>query len=1011
MYTAVVDASAATRIAAAGYDVASSRTTASGRVRIDLVLYPRDVDGLEKLGVRLHVWRSDRGLTAIELADRQRARGYRVWRPYDGPNGFRVWMERFAAANPDLVKLEVIGHTWGTDPEGGPDTPRDIVALKLTDGAAAEADGSRPAVLYASLQHAREWISGEVTRRLLMWFVHRYRASDAKIRNLLGGTELWFMPVANPDGYQYTFDHDRLWRKNLRDNDGDGLITGVDGVDPNRNFPDHWNYDEEGSSSTLSDETYRGPAPASEPETQAIIGLLGRVPFRFLVNYHSFAREILASFGWQDQTPSADDPILVALSGTDRHPAVKGFDPGVGADLYTTNGDTTDFSHDHGTLAWTVELDGKGGGFVFPDDPILVRREFRKNLPFALSVARSASDPADPVSSVGISTKPFYLDMSKVDPQRAHNPLSDFTFDVSYGSPQPVEVLARRDLDGDGVQDPVTVHWRVNGGPRTSAPTSEWNGGERYGGPGDVYYRVVRGNVTGFHNGDTVKVWFTGGGRKSGSFTFDVAHVASAQVLILAAEDYSGAANWPEYGSSTSPNYLHYYTDALDATGVSWDVYDVDAMGREAPDDLGVLSHYRAVIWYTGNDYLTREPRQEPGTGASTLANSEMLEVRAYLNEGGRLLYTGAHAGWQYASGYPYNPVRTPPFCLGTVPTNGVGCRALSDDFLQYWLGASFFIEDGGTDPSGEPFGIDGTGGPFAGTGWTLDGGDGADTMHPNPIRGTTQSLLTTSSLLRPDQYPQFTSTSAASWATGQTSRLSPHSGSGYAYSGRSDISYKRLMNTVDVPTAGGDLSFWISRDTEPGWDYVFVEAHTPGKDDWVTLPDLNGHTHQRPGPSCRAGWFKLHPWLERYEGADCTGAGWNAASGRSSAWEPWSVDLSPWAGKQVEVSISYASDWSYQGLGVFVDDINAPGTTGDAAFESGLDGWRVAGPPRGSQPNTTDWAKTGDVGFSEAAAVETAPPDSTYRTLYLAFAFEAITSASERADVMGRAVNFLLGP
>ena len=87
------------------------------------------------------------------------------------------------------------------------------------------ADGSRPAVLYSSLQHAREWISGEVNLRTLRHFISRWRANDKAIKNLLKTRELWFLVVANPDGYQYTFDHERLWRKNLRDNNGDGQVN------------------------------------------------------------------------------------------------------------------------------------------------------------------------------------------------------------------------------------------------------------------------------------------------------------------------------------------------------------------------------------------------------------------------------------------------------------------------------------------------------------------------------------------------------------------------------------------------------------------------------------------------------------------------------------------------------------------------------------------------------------------------------------------------------------------
>ena len=62
-------------------------------------------------------------------------------------------------------------------------------------------------------------------------------------------------------------------------------------------------------------------------------------------------------------------------------------------------------------------------------------------------------------------------------------------------------------------------------------------------------------------------------------------------------------------------------------------------------------------------------------------------------------------------------------------------------------------------------------------------------------------------------------------------------------YSQIADVTYKRLTRTITVPAGGATLSFWTSYDTEPDWDYLFVEAHTVGQDDWTTLPDANGHT------------------------------------------------------------------------------------------------------------------------------------------------------------------------
>jgi hypothetical protein len=1025
MYTVVADQAGAKAIKAGGYDIASVEQAPGGGVRLEIVAYPSQLAALEKFGT-VQLWRNDVGLTSSQLAAQQASAGYKVWMDYDGPDGFRQYMYDLEAANEDILDLEVIGTTYGTDPEGdGPNTPREIIALRLSAGDVEGKgdDGSKPAVLYSSLIHAREWIAGEVTRRLLEWYIKGWREEKPDAVNILNTTELWFVLVQNPDGYQYTFDVDRLWRKNLRDNDGVAGISSLDGVDDNRNFAEHFNYDDEGSGTITSDETYRGPFAFSEPETRAIRDLMSAIHPEFHITYHSFGELLLYPFGFQVNTPSADDPIYVAWAGTDKKPAVQGYNPGVGADLYTTNGEQTDYAAAiQGSLAITPEL-GEGNqnsGFEFPDSEGEIQHEFLINKDFAVAAARSATDPDNPVSPVNIKTQPFYLDMGKIDPQKSFNPMSDFTFAHSYnGDEQPVQVLARRDLDNDGDQDAVTLNYSINGGATQTASTDEWDGGDRYGGPGDTYYRIVRGNVTGAPLNSNVKVWFTGAGKTSNSFTFHVDETNANQVLILADTDYTGPSNFPPYavGDGTPP-FLSAYTDAVAASGRTYDVYDVDAMGA-APDHLGVLGHYDAVIWYTANDLLSRVAGQPGGTGAETQANTMMLEVRAFLNEGGRLLYTGRHAGWQFANAFDYNPVSTPPLCDAVDLEANDGCLFLSDDFLQYWLGAYLFVEDGGTD-RGDPattdddtaFPLVGSDVPFAGAAtspWTINQTFAAGRD------ATTQSFITTSSILKTDTYPQFTSTAPGEWVTGLAGPYEPHSGVQYVYSQRADVRYQRLMNTFTVDD-GTDLSFFMSHDTEPDWDFVFVEAHTPGQDDWVTLPAVDADTNltitsNSTGESCPEGWFELHPWLERYQGADCSGAGWNATSGRSPGWQEWKVDLSAWENEEVEVSISYASDWSAQGLGVWIDDVDAPTTAlgADNDFETDLGSWTVGDPEEiGSAINALDWIVTTDVGFVEGAMTSMVPSDADFRTLYFGFGFENVDTPEARAEMMQLALDYL---
>ncbi|MBM7505168.1 M14 family zinc carboxypeptidase [Agromyces aurantiacus] len=995
MYTADVSAEQAAEISAAGFEAVATRATEDG-VSVDLVLTEAEAKGLADHGVDVKVKKNKDGKSARQLAAEQAESGYTVWRSWDEQGGIRDELYEVAKKNPSIVKLEVLGHTA----QG-----REIIAVKLTQAAKPTRDGSRPAVVYSSTQHAREWISTEVNRRLMHYYIDGWKAGDQEVKRLLKNNELWFLLVANPDGYQYTFDHERLWRKNLRDNDGDGQITRADGVDPNRNYPEHFGYDEEGSSAQISSDTYRGPAAASEPETQAMISLLDRSAAEFQVNYHSFGQWLLYAEGWQTGTPTADDPIYYALSGNRDNPAIPDFEPGLSSDvLYVTNGETTDYAHvQNGTLAWTPELGegSDGGGFVFPDDEAQVQAEFERALPFALDVAKSAANPADPVSHLGLETKPFYLKSD--DTYKYGLPLANFTFDYSYGDPQEVRVTALRSL-GD-----VTLKYSINGGEPMSASTEEWTGGDRYGGKTSVYYRVMSGFVTGTSPGDSVEVWFEGGGETSDSFTYEAVAETEHSVLIMSAEDYTGASPVQAGG----PNYLAYYQDALAANGVSYDVYDVDARGRVAPDALGVLSHYEGVIWYTGDDIVTREPGWGGGN-ASRLAMDEILEVRDFLNEGGKVLYTGKYAGSQYTPNVGtqfYDPTEANEECRASEDVL-VRCRALggsgdgTNDMLQYWLGAYLAVDDAGTTDEGDILDALGVGEPLDGLAWGFNGADSAQNQtHSN-------SFITTSGILNPDDYPQF-----ESWVAGRWDRAggpyAPHTGDDYAYSQIGDVSYKRLMRTIDVPAGGATMSFWTSYDTEANWDFLAVEAHTPGEDDWTTLPDANSHTTQNTGDSCPAGWNELHPQLDFYQTfvddstCDPTGSGdgeWNAATGNSGGWQQWTVDLSAYAGGQVELSIAYISDWATQGLGVFVDDIEVSTGEGSTSFESGdTGGWVVAGPPPGSAPNPNDFIITTAAGFPEAAVV------ATPHSLLSGFGFEGISGSAARNAWMGRVLDHLL--
>ena len=448
-----------------------------------------------------------------------------------------------------------------------------------------------------------------------------------------------------------------------------------------------------------------------------------------------------------------------------------------------------------------------------------------------------------------------------------------------------------------------------------------------------------------------------------------------------------------------------------------------------------MLGHYDAVIWYTGDEELTRLPGQPAGTGGARLGVEEQIDVRDFLNEGGKLLFTGKEAGTQYANaeefrnfGFPeprdaadgeycnkngtdYDPETEAfdpwPEFDETDPTwNADQCITHSDDFLQYYLGAYVRASPGNAlSEEGTPFDLLGTpGGPFAGQVLDFD-----DTGAGNQDNAAT--FVVTSSILDPARYPLYAdSRKAADWLRPGAAPFGPFSGTQYMASGSDSRGYKRLSKTVDVPAGTTQFSFKLSADVEADWDWVAVEVHDLAADTWTTLPDVSGNelTSDSTGESCPEGLASEddapHPFLSNYWNEDCTTKGnWNALTGSTGGWTDWTVDLSAFAGKQVEVSISYITDWGTLGLGVWVDDakfVNNGATIASTDFEADAGGWVVGAIPEGSDELARNWTRRGQE-FQEGGIV------ITNDTVYTGFGFEGL-SAADRPEFMKRALKHL---
>lgn len=286
-----------------------------------------------------------------------------------------------AARYPHLVRLVTLGASW----EG-----RLLQGVQITDR--PDEDEGEPGALIFALTHGREHLSTEQALAIAHHFAEGYGV-DPAVTNLLNYRVLWVFPNVNPDGGEYDVHSGfayEWWRPNRRPI----ASPWVYGVDLNRNYGYQWGCCN-GSSPTPGDETYRGPGPFSEPETQALRDFaLAHPELTVSLSLHTFGEYVL--WPWSHTYAPVPDPLDRATFERlgQALAAANGYHPQKASDLYLADGTSDDWLYgERRILAFTWELYPKGypPGFYPPDEAI--PRETARNLGAVELLVAMAQDP------------------------------------------------------------------------------------------------------------------------------------------------------------------------------------------------------------------------------------------------------------------------------------------------------------------------------------------------------------------------------------------------------------------------------------------------------------------------------------------------------------------------------------------------------------------------------------------------------------------------------------------
>jgi carboxypeptidase T len=290
-----------------------------------------------------------------------------------------VHLDNVLATYPTLTVGHDYGDSWKkANGQGGNDL-RVICITKLQPGdCQLNPNSAKPRSLIMASIHARELTPAELAYRYIDMLTTGYGV-DPDITAVLDSTEVWVIPIANPDSREIVElggAAPYLQRKNANNTVGacsnPPTVSNQSGVDLNRNAAYQW-----GGIGTTTDpcaQTYKGVSAASEPEQQGLQTLWANlwpdqhavptdpVPVTAkgtFVSVHSSSNFVLLPPGAGGT--SANDAQLRALAF--RFSGYNGYKTGTGPEiLYGTTGTSDDYVyHELGAASYTFEVGPTSG--------------------------------------------------------------------------------------------------------------------------------------------------------------------------------------------------------------------------------------------------------------------------------------------------------------------------------------------------------------------------------------------------------------------------------------------------------------------------------------------------------------------------------------------------------------------------------------------------------------------------------------------------------------------------